>query len=197
MTNYALVSLSLKLSFLQYNWGFDVAHSKAMMTGYESFMIEVGLYGNTMDYNYKSHSMLAMDNTWFKNVWELVSYFNVSLNFDLDYQLKPIRRGDSSLMSKFLGYKEFGIAEVISLNIMRTHKKVIHVSDIFLLDGKTIKPEMFLDLPGHSDVHKFPHQRPTPANLSIWKMALRKISSKFYVLTIPLQEYISPPHDLP
>jgi hypothetical protein len=188
MTNYALVSLSSKLSFLQCSWGFDVAHLKAIMMGYESFMIEVGLYGNTMDYNYKSYSMLATDNTWFKNLWELVSYFNVSLNFDLDYQLKPIRWGNSSLMSKFLHYKEFGIAEVISLNIMRMHKKVIHVSNIVLLDSKTIKPEMFLNLPGHSDVHKFPHQRPTPANLSIWKMALHKISSKFYVLTVPLQE---------
>ncbi len=157
MTNYALVSLSLKLSFLQCNQGFDIAHLKAMMMGYESFMIEVDLYGNTIDYNYKSHSMLATDNTWFKNVWELVSYFNVSLNFDLDYQLKPIRRGDSSLMSKFLHYKEFGIAEVISLNIMRMNKKVIHVSNIVLSGGKTIKPEMFLDIPGHSDVHKFPH----------------------------------------
>jgi hypothetical protein len=100
-------------------------------------------------------------------------------------------------MSKFLHYKKFGIAEVISLNIMKMHKKVIHVSNIVLLDGKTIKPEMFLDLPSHSDVHKFPHQPPTPANLSIWKMALHKISSEFYALTIPLQEYISPPHDLP
>jgi hypothetical protein len=95
-----------------------------------------------------------------------------------------------------LHYKEFGIAEVISLNIMRMHKKVIHVSNIVLSEGKTIKPEMFLDLPGHSDVHKFPRQRPTPADLSIWKMALRKISSGFYVLTAPLHEYISPPHDL-
>ncbi len=29
------------------------------------------------------------------------------------------------------------------------------------------------------------------------KMALRKISSVFHVLTVPLQEYTSPPHDLP
>jgi hypothetical protein len=30
-----------KLSFIQSNWGFDVAHLKAMMIGYESFMIEL------------------------------------------------------------------------------------------------------------------------------------------------------------
>jgi hypothetical protein len=168
---------------------------KAMMMGYESFMIEVGLYGNTMDYNFKRYSMLATNNTWFKNVWELVLYFNVSLNFNEDFQLKPIRRGDRSLMSKFFCYRDFGIADVVSLNIVRMHKKVIHVSDIVLSDSKTIKPEMFMNIPGHSDMHKFPYQHPTPTDLSIWKIALSKISSEFHNLTVPLQEYIAPPHD--
>jgi hypothetical protein len=197
MANYALLSLSLKLSFIQCSWGFDVVHLKAMMMVYESFMIKVGVYGNTMDYNYKRHSMLVTNNTLLKNVWVLVSYYNISLNFDEDYQLKPIRWGNKSLMSKFLCYKDFGIDDVVSFNIMRMHKKVIHVSDIVLSNGKTIKPEMFLGLPGHSCIHKFPHQCPTPANLSIWRMAIRKISSVFHVLTVPLQEYIRPPHDFP
>jgi hypothetical protein len=160
MANYTLVSLSSKLSFIQSNWGFDVAHSKAMMMGYESFMIEVGLYGNTMDYDFKRYSMLATNNTWLKNVWELVLYFNVSLNFNEDFQLKPIRWGDQSLMSKFLRYRDFGIADVVSLNIMRMHKKVIHMSDIVLSDGKTIKLEMFTNIPGHSDMHKIPVSAP-------------------------------------
>jgi hypothetical protein len=126
--------------------------------------------------------MFVTNNTWFKNIWELVSYYNVSLNFDEDYQLKPIRRGDKSLMSEFLCYKDFGIDDSVPLNIMRMHILVIHVSDIVLSNGKTIKPEMFLDLPGHSCVHLFLHQRPTPADLSIWKTALRKISSEIHVL---------------
>ncbi len=63
MANYALVSLLLKLSFIQCNWGFDVAHMKAMMMGYKSFMLKVNLYGNTMDYDYKRHSMLVTNNT--------------------------------------------------------------------------------------------------------------------------------------
>jgi hypothetical protein len=137
--------------------------------------------------------MLVTNNTWFKNVWELVSYYNVSLNFDEDYQLKPIRQGNKSLMSEFLRYKDFGIDDFVSLNIMRMHILVIHVSDIVLSNGKTIKPEMFLDLPGHSCVHQFPHQRLTPADLSIWKMALRKISSEIHILTVPLQKYIRSP----
>ncbi len=73
MPNFALIALASKLSYLQCNWGFDAPHYNALMIGYESFIIEVGLYGDTMGYENKSHSFLATDNTWFKNVWEYVS----------------------------------------------------------------------------------------------------------------------------
>jgi hypothetical protein len=74
---------------------------------------------------------------------------------------------------------------------------VIHKSDIVLSDGKTIKAEMLTDQPGHSDVHKFPTQHPTPAGLNLWKLALRKLSSNFHVFTVKLQKYISPPYNHP
>jgi hypothetical protein len=90
--NYALISLASKLSFLQCNWGFDVVHSKTIMIGYESFMVEVGLYGNTMSYEYKKHSMLSTKNTWYKNVWELCHYYNIWLNFIEDLHLKSIKK---------------------------------------------------------------------------------------------------------
>jgi hypothetical protein len=77
------------------------------------------------------------------------------------------------------------------------HKKVTHLSGIVLCDSKTIKTEMLLDLPGQSDTHNFPHQHPTPADLLLWRRALCKLSSEFHVLTVPLQEYVSPPHELP
>jgi hypothetical protein len=160
-------------------------------------MVEVGLYGNTMGYECKMHSLLATGNTWFKNVWESVSYFKVCLYFNADFQLKPIQWGNTSLMSDFMRYGDFSPTDLVSLNIMRMHKKVIHKSDIVLCDGKTIKADMLMDLPGHSDYHKFHTQGPTPADLSIWKTALCKLSSKFYVLTVKLQEYISTPHILP
>jgi hypothetical protein len=54
---------------------------------------------------------------------------------------------------------------------------------------------MLTDQSGHSDVHKFPTQHPTPADLYLWKLALCKISSNFHVFTVKLQEYISPPHN--
>jgi hypothetical protein len=196
MANYALVSLASKLSFLQCNWGFDIVHLKTIMFEYESFMVEVGLCGNTMSYKYKTHSMLATNNTWYKNVWAYSHYFNIRLNFNGDLHLKPVRKGDKSLMSEFLQCGEFSCADIVSLNIMRTHKKVIHTSDIVLCNGKTIKPEMLTNIPGQSDMHKFPTQRPTPLDLELWKRALQKISSKIFVLTVQLQEYINKPHEM-
>ena len=64
------------------------------MMGYESFMIEIGLYGNTMDYDYKAYSVLATNGTWYKNVWELVHYFKIRLAFQSEYHLGPVQRGD-------------------------------------------------------------------------------------------------------
>jgi hypothetical protein len=130
-------------------------------------------------------------------VWELVSYFNIHLHFNEEFQLKPIRRGDSSLMSEFIRFGDLSPTDLGSLNIMRMHKKVIHKSDIVLCNGQTIKAEMLTGSPGHSDHHKFPTQRPTTADLTIWNTAIRRLSSSFLVLTVKLQEYVGMPHSPP
>jgi hypothetical protein len=55
LPNYALISLASKLSLIQRGWGFDEVNARAIMIGYESFIMEVGLYRNTMDHDYKTH----------------------------------------------------------------------------------------------------------------------------------------------
>jgi hypothetical protein len=61
------------------------------MMRYESFMVEVGLYRNTMDHDYKAYSTLVTNNTWYKNVWELVHNFNIRLVFQSEYRLGPVQ----------------------------------------------------------------------------------------------------------
>ncbi len=90
MANSALVSFSSKFTFLQQTWGFANVDSRALMMGYKSFMVKVGLYGNTMYHDYKAHSTLVMNNTWYNNVWELVHYFNIRLVFQSENCLGPI-----------------------------------------------------------------------------------------------------------
>ncbi len=128
---------------------------------------------------------------------ELVWYFNVRMHVNAAFQSRAVHWGDMSLMSEFMRTGNFSQSDLISLNIMHMHKQVIHKSDIVLCVGKTIKTGMLTDWPGHSDVNKFPTQHPTPADLNLWKLALRKFSSNFHMFTVKLQEYISPPHNHP
>jgi hypothetical protein len=58
------------------------------MMAYEFFMIEVGFYRNTMDYDYKTHSMLATSNAWFKSIWDLGWYFNVWIHVSAAFQIR-------------------------------------------------------------------------------------------------------------
>ena len=88
--------------------------------GYESFFMKVGMYGNTLDLDYKSFSRLAVDGTWFKNVWELLHEFNVSATFSSEYQISPARIGDSSLMGEFS--KHYKGQDLIALNIFHMYK---------------------------------------------------------------------------
>jgi len=69
---------------------FNDVDLRSLMMGYESFMVKVGLYGNTMDHNYKLYSILATNGTWYKNVWELVCFFKIRLAFQSKYRLGPV-----------------------------------------------------------------------------------------------------------
>jgi hypothetical protein len=145
--------------------------SRSLMMGYKSFMVEIGLYGNTMDHDYKAYSTLATNYTWYKSVWELMHYFNVRLKFQPEYRLGPVWRGDKLLMSEFIrvGYKRM---DLLSLNMVRIDKMVIHLSDVMMCDGKTIKRSMLSANVGKSEAHKFPVQWPTPTDMNLWITAL-------------------------
>ncbi len=117
LPNFGLHALAAKLQFIQCNWGFTDAASKGLSMGYESFLMNVGMYSNTLDLDYKSFSGLAVDGTWFKNVWELLHKFNLSATFSNDYQISPARIGDSSLMGEFS--KHYKGQNLIALNIFR------------------------------------------------------------------------------
>ena len=81
MPNFALHSLASKLQLIQCIWGFNDATSCSMLMGYESFLMEIGMYGHTLAYDYTRFSELATNNTWFKNVWELMYDFRVKAAF--------------------------------------------------------------------------------------------------------------------
>ena len=70
--------------------GFKDAASMSLRMGYESFVVDIGMYGNVFDLDYTMNSDLATNDTWFKNVWELLQEFGISAAFDSDSQLLPV-----------------------------------------------------------------------------------------------------------
>ncbi len=63
LPNFSLHLLAAKLQLIQCLWGFSNAALLSLTMGYKSFLMEVGLYGNTLSYNYKLFAVLATDNT--------------------------------------------------------------------------------------------------------------------------------------
>ncbi len=192
LPNFSLISLSTKLQLIQGIWGFQDAASKSLRMGYESFLMDVGLYGNVFGYKYNHLSALATDHTWFKNIWELLQEFKVDASFGASAQLQPVRKGDRSLMSEFS--KFYSGRDLQNLNVFRQFKKVIHVSCIVLCDGHTVNKECLTLIEGRSDHHKFPLQRPSLAAQRLWAAAIRRISSDYLVFPETLGQYVRAPH---
>jgi hypothetical protein len=94
-------SLALKLQLLQCIWGFRDATSLSLLIGYESFLMDIGMYGNPFDLNYTHFSLLATAGTWFKNLWELLTDFDATATLGNECHLHPLRLGNSSLMFEF------------------------------------------------------------------------------------------------
>jgi hypothetical protein len=160
--------------------------------GYESFFMNMGMYGNTLDLDYKSYSGLAVNGTWFKNIWELFYKFNVLATFSSNYQISPAQIGDSSLMGEFS--KHYEGQDLTALKVFPMYKQVVHTSCIVLCNSRTIDKECLTMTPRHSDGHKFPLQRLTPSNWTPWKNALKKISSEYFTFSCQLGDFLSSPH---
>ena len=89
--------LAAKLFYMQSVWGFDCAAGHMMMQAYKVFLIEVGLYGDTMQHSYKKHRGLSTDGTWFKNLWQFLDELGITLETTPEVQLAPIRENNFSL----------------------------------------------------------------------------------------------------
>ena len=74
--------------------------------GYESFLMEIGLYGNPLGHDYTRFFALTMDGAWFKNVWEWLKIFmslqslEGSTNYHLSGQAIALLWGSSHIIIK-------------------------------------------------------------------------------------------------
>jgi hypothetical protein len=100
MPNMPLLALSKKISFLLGNWGFPgQSHSDALLMAYKNLLIEVGLHVSPLQWKYSKYGHLAMEATWFQNLWLLVSTYEVDISFRDEDMVQGIRENDCSLMA--------------------------------------------------------------------------------------------------
>jgi hypothetical protein len=85
-------------------------------------------------------------------------------------------------------------ADIVSFNIFCQHKLMIHVSCIVFCDSRTIVTDCLSMMPSHLDHHKCPLQDPACLDYSLWKEALKLISSPFYIFPLQSGSYVDIPH---
>ncbi len=95
-----------KVLFLS-NWGFHgQALSDALAMAHDNFLIEMGLYGSSLQWDHVEVGHLATDATWFQNLWHLVHTFDVEVVFHKEDLVHGIRENGRSLLAELyhLGY---------------------------------------------------------------------------------------------
>jgi hypothetical protein len=194
MPNVPLMALAEKVSFLLGNWGFaGQAHSNALAMAFDNFLIEVGLYGSPLDWSYEDYGNLSTQSTWFHNLVTLSQYFEANITFCKDDTVQGLRENNCSLMSDFccVGYRR---KHLVSLNIVRRFRKILHLSDISKCDGTTLDDFVVLDQSELSSWYVFPQEEPTATDFRIWKDAVHHLCSGTTMLPTRLGLYIQPPH---
>jgi hypothetical protein len=184
--------LASKLQLIQCIWGFKDAALIALWMGYETFIINIGMYGNLFSLNFELYSILVTNGTWFKNMWELLHKFKTIATFSADNHIHPVQVGDRSLMQGFSCF--YGRCNLQTLNIYQQYKKSIHLSCLVLCDDHTIDKECLTPREGFLvTYHKFPLQRPSQSDHDLWIMAIKRISSDYFTLPTTLGEYVRHP----
>jgi hypothetical protein len=104
-----------------------------------------------------------------------------------------LRVDDRPLMEAVVDTGIFSSAEIMAINRFLHHKRVHSIADMVCCDGLTIKPLMFTMTKGWSSL-EFPCQRPTRAQLTLWKCTMGSIMISGIRLWTPLGAFISDPH---
>ncbi len=112
---------------------------------YNNFLLEIGLYQCPLAWSYVEYGHLAIEATWFQNLWNLVDTFKVDLSFCKENLVHGIWENNQALISEFyqvgyplisefyqVGYRGKDLA---ALNIICHFRNLLHLSNISKCDG--------------------------------------------------------------
>ena len=108
-----------------------------------------------------------------------------------EYQLQPIREGDSSLMKAF-AQEGFMGKKLQTLGRVRKAKKLLHISDIVKCDWVTIDRSILGDTMGGRSTHIFPQEMLTRADLRLWDKAMERLGGAVWRMVQGIDRYMHP-----
>ena len=130
---------------------------------------------------------------WTKCYWESLQHYQVDLR--MNYANLPLQRnGDVSIMAFLLPHMTTPTI-MASINRCRCYLRMILLSDITTLDGRSISSDMIWGnrSPLHSKL-KFPPECPTAKDWTTWISTWTAATSTGLSLQEPLGDWLKPPH---
>ena len=178
--------LGLKIFWIQRYWGDSGLEGQLLLYSFEAFSIDLGLDGNPFQYSFERYGYLVESSSWWKDLWELLAHFGIRLDLDKTITFQPFRLGDKSVMRWFIESNHFSKQQLVRLNRVRKRKCIFFLSELLLCDGQKVNVLLLDGSEGFSRKKTYPFEKPTGADVTLWRTAIRTLTSPTYRLPTSL-----------
>ena len=193
LPNPNIDTLSSKIHMIREHWGQPGnVGGNMLVLAYLVFQNELGIGGKVLLWSFEKYGALATHG-FFQDLWQLLSRYGVSLQLPQDSSISVLRVDDRPLMEAVADTGIFSSAELVAIILFCHHKQVHSIGDMVCCGSLTIKLSMLTMTKGRSSM-EFPCQRPTQAQLTLWKRAMGSITILGTRLRIPLGAFTTDPH---
>ena len=112
---------------------------------------------------------------WFRDLWESVSLYPVTFEFQ-NYPTLPLQRvNDKYIMREIIHLGQFHSFELAHINNVRHHFRCYSYSDIYDISGTSVRPRFLSSTapPPSSTITNWSRTQPSLLAFSLWRQALR------------------------
>ena len=128
-----------KLKFLKFHLTIFDKTGRLMLTQIQYLQLEIGIGAPFFNSDYSTFGAFATS-TWIKNIWEYLQKRDLQLDLSCSFTF-PLQRQNNIFMLDVL-HQHFPIEDLLILNKVRLHLKVLFLSDICDIHGKSILPQI-------------------------------------------------------
>ncbi len=189
LPNLSLEKLAECLHLLRHHWSQRTELGQALRLSFELIQIETGLRGNFLLRPFDVFGCLAT-HTWFKQLWELVSFYNVEVILSDDIMVPPLREHDKVLMEEVI--QLLPQYQWASLNRARKYYQIYFLSHLLTGNGSTVHPAAIdPSLAKHRYTGmRFSYEQPTTADFNLWTHTIQRLTSPTFTLSPPLGKFV-------